>query len=336
MIGPSILSRVRRAILTTTLATTLGLVVPTTAFAQGSYPAGPVRIVVPFPAGGPLDFLGRLLSDRLSVRLKQPFVIENRPGANGNIGTDSVAKAAADGQTLLLVLGSTLTVNPALYDRLPFDPEQDFQPISVLASYGQMLVVHPSLPVSSVPDFVAFAKEHADRPITYATGGGNGSPGHLTMEYFRAQAGFPMLQVPYKGAAPAVIDLIAGRVQSGFLITAGVLEHVNAGTLKAIAVSGAKREALAPSVPTVAEAGYPDFNADFYFLILVRRGTPDLITAVIEKEVRDALQSTDIQEKLRAQGLDPLASTGAEAAARLKADRARWARIIKDAGIKAD
>jgi tripartite-type tricarboxylate transporter receptor subunit TctC len=220
------------------------------------------------------------------------------------------------------VLDTVLTANPALYKNLPFDPERDFRPISIVASYAQMLVVHPSVPVNTVAEFVAFARSRNDRPLTYATGGGNGSPGHLTMEYFRAQAGFPALQVPYKGAAPAVTDLVAGQVQSAFGVTAAMLPHVKEGQLRAIAVSSIHRTRLAPDVPTIAEAGYPGFNTKFYFVMLV--------------PARQALKSPDLREKLRAQSLEPVASTGIEATALLKTAAERWMSVIRAADIKSD
>jgi tripartite-type tricarboxylate transporter receptor subunit TctC len=318
------------------VATVMTLGLPAAGGAEETYPAGPVRIVVPFPAGGPVDFVARLLGDKFSTRLGRPFVVDNRPGANGNIGTDSVAKSSPDGQTLLFVLGTTMTVNPALYPKLTFDPERDFRPIAIVGGFAQMLVLHPSIPANSVAEFVEYAKQQRQRPITYATGGGSGSPGHLTMEYFRAEGGFPALQVPYKGNAPATMDLIAGHVQSGFLITAGVLEQVRQGKLKAIALSGMQRTSLAPTVPTIAESGYPSFNAEFYFVLLAPRGVSEAIGQLLEREVGEALRSPDVQEKIRAQDIEPVVTVGREASVRLAADRARWARIIKSAGIKPD
>jgi tripartite-type tricarboxylate transporter receptor subunit TctC len=219
-----------------------------------TYPSRAVKVVVPFAAGGPLDLVARTLSDKLSARLKQPFVIENRVGAGGNLGTEVVAKAPPDGHTLLMVLATTLTANPALYKKLPFDPDKDLRPISLLTNSSQMMVVHPSVPVNSLAQLVALAKKE---PLTYAHAG-PGSGGHLTMEYFRTVAGFETVQVPYRGNAPLVIDLVAGQVKAGFVSTAGVIGHVRAGRLKGLAISSAKRSPLAPEVPTAAEAGYPD------------------------------------------------------------------------------
>lgn len=182
-----------------------------------NYPSRPIKIIVPFPPGGPSDFSARLLADKLAASLKQPFIVENRPGASGNIGTDAVAKAEPDGYTLLLVPETPLTVNPGLYPKLAFDPVKDFATISIAASFSLMLVVHPSVPVTSVAEFVAYAKSLKDKPLLYGSGGGRGDPGHLTMEYFRQQAGFEAVHVPYKGNAEVVMGLLGGQIQAGFL-----------------------------------------------------------------------------------------------------------------------
>jgi tripartite-type tricarboxylate transporter receptor subunit TctC len=284
-----------------------------------TYPTRPIKLIVPFPAGGPLV-------------LKQTFVIENRSGAGGNIGTEAAAKAAPDGYTLLIVLGTTLTVNPGLYAKLPFDPNADLVPISILTGSSQMLVVHPSVPVNSVAEFVAYAKKE---PVSYAHAG-HGSPGHLAMEYFRLRAGFQANPVPYRGNAPLVNDLVAGQIPAGFVASAGVMPHVHAGRLKGLAVSATKRSQLAPDVPTVAESGYPGFEVDTYFVLLAPAGTPAPILELLEREVRQAVKAPDLQEKFRAQDLVPIASSAAEAKARLKADTERWAQVIKAANMKAE
>jgi tripartite-type tricarboxylate transporter receptor subunit TctC len=303
----------------------------TLVFAQ-SYPTRPVKVVVPFAAGGPLDLVGRAVSEKLSASLKQPFVMENRTGAGGNIGTEAVAKAAPDGYTLLFVLSGTLTANPAMYRKLPFDVEQDFRPISLLVASSQMVVVHPSLPVNTLAEFVAYAKK---QPVTYAHAGA-GSSGHLAMEYFRTMAGFETVQVPYRGNAPLVIDLVAGQVKAGFVSTVGVIQHVREGRLKGLAISSAARSALAPNVPTTAEAGYPAFKLETYFVLLAPAGLPDAIVELLEREVRAVLKAPDLQDKFRAQDIEIVASTAAEALAFLRADTALWARIAKDANLRVD
>jgi tripartite-type tricarboxylate transporter receptor subunit TctC len=301
------------------------------AFAQ-SYPTRPVKVVVPFAAGGPLDLVGRAVFEKLSASLKQPFVLENRTGAGGNIGTDAVAKASPDGYTLLFVLSGTLTANPALYRKLPFNVEKDLRPISMLVASTQMLVVHPSVPVNTLAEFVAYAKK---QPLAYAHAG-PGSGGHLAMEYFRTMAGFETVQVPYRGNAPLVVDLVAGQVKAGFVSTAGVIQHVRDGKLKGLAISAAARSALAPDVPTTAEAGYPDFKLGTYFVLLAPAGTPDTIAEQLERAVRAVLASPDLKEKFRPQDIEVVGSDAAAARAFLREDSALWARIARDANLRVD
>jgi tripartite-type tricarboxylate transporter receptor subunit TctC len=262
-----------------------------------SYPTRTVKIVVPLPAGGPVDFTARVLAENLHAALKQPVIVENRAGAGGNIGTDAVAKADPDGYTLLFVLETPLTVNPALYKHLPFVPDQDLVPISIVASFHQMLVVHPSIPTNSVAEFVALAKQSF---LTYGSGGGRGTPGHLTMEYFRMQAGLQLVHVAYKGNAEVVTDLVAGHIQSGFVATPGVLQLVKDGKLKGLAVSGALRTPLAPNVPTVAESGYPEFETGFGLVMMAPKAIPEPTRAFLEREVRQVVGNLQVQEKLRA------------------------------------
>ena len=297
-----------------------------------SYATRPVKVVVPFAAGGPLDLVGRAVFEKLSASLKQPFVLENRTGAGGNIGTEAVAKAAPDGYTLLFVLSGTLTANPAMYRKLPFNVEKDFRPISLLIAATQMLVVHPSLPVNTLAEFVVYAKKE---PLAYAHAG-PGSGGHLAMEYFRTMAGFETVQVPYRGNAPLVIDLVAGQVKAGFVATAGVIQHVRDGKLKGLAISSTGRSPLAPDVPTGAEAGYPAFRLRTYFVLLAPAGVPDAIADLLEREVRAALKSPDLQERFQPQDVQVVASSAAEARAFLREDTALWARIAKDANLRVD
>jgi len=319
----------------TAFAAAILLMLPSAVQAQ-TYPSKAVKIIVPFPGGGPLDFVTRLLADKLSGSLKQPFIVDNRGGAAGNIGTEAVAKSAPDGYTLLSVLDTPLTVNPALYNKLPFDPDRDFIPISIVASFSQMLVVHPSLPANSPAEFVTYAKKQGERPLVYGSGGGSGSPGQLTMEYFRIRAGFPAIHVPYRGNAQVVTDLIGGQVASGFVAAPGVLQHVKEGRLKALAVSSARRTELAPDVPTVIEAGYPDFDVQFYLVILVPITVPNSTVVLIEREVMQALRASDLRDKLRAQGLEPIGSTSSDAKLKLKEVRERWSTVVKAANIKPD
>ena len=313
------------------IAITCACLAASSAFAQ-SYPTRPIKVVVPFAAGGPLDQVGRAVFEKLSASLKQTFVIENRTGAGGNIGTEAVAKAAPDGYTLLFVLSGTLTANPALYRKLPFNVEKDLRPISLLVGSSQMMVVHPTVPVNTLAEFVAYAKK---QPLNYAHAG-PGSGGHLAMEYFRTMAGFDAVQVPYRGNAPLVIDLLAGQVKAGFVATAGVIQHVRGGKLKGLAISSTKRSPLAPNIPTAAEAGYPDFKLVSNFVLLGPAGLPDAIADLLEREVRAALKSPELRDKFAAQDITAIGSTAAEAREFLRADTALWARIAKDANLRVD
>jgi tripartite-type tricarboxylate transporter receptor subunit TctC len=268
--------------------------------------------------------------------MKQPFVVENRPGASGNIGTDAVAKAEPDGYTLLFDLDNPLTVNPTLYPKLAFDPVKDFATVSVVASFSLTLVVHPSVPVTSVAEFVAYAKNLKDQPVLYGSGGGRGDPGHLTMEFFRLRAGFEGIHVPYKGNAEVVMGLIGGQIQAGFLATPGVLQVAREGRLKALAVSSLQRAPLVPEIPTIAESGYPSFEVGFYQVMLVPKAVPEPIRALLERETRQAVQSPDMQARLRAQALDPIGNSGAEAQALLTSATERWQSVIKTSKIRLD
>jgi tripartite-type tricarboxylate transporter receptor subunit TctC len=302
------------------------------------YPNRLIKLIVPFAAGGPLDITARAIADKMSVSLKQPFVIENRPGAGGNIGTELIAKAAPDGYTLGMVLGTTLTANPSLYSKLPFDPDKDIRPISIVSTSGNMLVVHPSVPVNSVAEFVALAKAAAARkePIAYASAGGIGSPGHLVMEYFRLHAGFDVTHVPYRSNPAMVVDLVAGQVKVGFVISSGMMDHVLAGRLKGLGVSRTTRSPLAPDVPTIAESGYPGFRVETYFVLLAPAGLPEPIAALLEREVQAALEHADVIERLRAMDTTPVAIIGPEVRARLQADRAVWAKVVAAAKMRLD
>jgi tripartite-type tricarboxylate transporter receptor subunit TctC len=255
--------------------------------------------------------------------------VENKPGAGGNIAAELVAKSAADGYTLLFAIDTTFTVNPSVYKALPFDPAKDFAVISVPVTYGQMLAVHASVPANSVADLVALSKQ---KKLTYASGG-NGTPSHLSGAYFLATTGSDMTHVPYKGTGQSVIDVVAGQVDSIFAVTTGVLPHVKSGKLRALGISSSKRSALAPDVPTIAEAGYPGFEASFAYALMAPAGTPVDMVQTLARELQRALAQADVQEKNRifdytVTGLDP-----AQSATWLKENRERWAQVIRRAGI---
>jgi tripartite-type tricarboxylate transporter receptor subunit TctC len=320
----------RRPLLASIAAAGLIVLAATQVSAQ-SYPQRAIRLVVDRPAGVPHDILARALSDKLSAALKQTVIVDNRVGAGGNLAAEFVARSAPDGTTLLVALDTTLTVNPTLYKNLSFNPHADLRPLAIMATSSNMLVVHPSIPVNSVAEFVAYAKTN---PVSYAHGG-NGSPGHLTMELFRMMAGFPATPVPYRGNAQLAVDLAAGQIKVGFVGTAGVIEHIRAGRLKGLAVSSAQRRPVAPEIPTIAEAGY-DFRRDTYFVLLAPAATPEPVAALIEREVLSALQSPDLIERFRPVNMDVVAVSGVEVKARLEADTRLWAKVIEATGMRAD
>jgi tripartite-type tricarboxylate transporter receptor subunit TctC len=292
----------------------------------------PIRIVTAGIAGTSFDLIARALADGLSPALKQPVLVEPRPGAAGNVGAEFVAKAPADGHTLLMALGTTFTVNPSLYRKPPFDPLADFHYLAVTSTTSTMLVAHPSVPVRSVADFVAYAKTE---PVAYAHGG-NGTPGHLAMEYFRLLAGFKTLPVPYRGNPQLVTDLVAGQIKFGFVATSGVVQHVRGGRLNGLAISTRSRSPLAPNIPSLAEAGYPDFEFDSYHVLAAPARLPASAAALLEHEVLRVLASADLQEKFRAQDIVISPTAGAAAKARIASDFHRWSDVVKAAGMQVD
>jgi tripartite-type tricarboxylate transporter receptor subunit TctC len=314
-------------VLTIVLISTLG---PKQVSAN-NYPSRPVQIIVPIAAGGPLDLLARTLGEKLSEALKQPFIVENRPRAGGNIGGKVAAAAAPDGYTLLLAFGWIATVNPVLYKNLGYDPRHALRPISIAAMSNSLLVVHPSIPTNTVAEFISYAKE---QPRNYAHSG-IGSPAHLAMEYFRQRAGFEALPVPYRGAAPLVTDLISGQTKIGFIATAAVINYVNEGRLKGLAISTPKRSRFAPNIPTIAESGYPGFSVETPYVLFAPSGTHDDIIKILERETRNALRAPELQEKLAFDKTEAVGSTAEEAAALLKADTELWSSVIATAKIEA-
>ncbi|MBI3436556.1 MAG: tripartite tricarboxylate transporter substrate binding protein, partial [Proteobacteria bacterium] len=241
------------------------------------YPSRVVKIIVPIAAGGPIDSIARSIAQTLSDRLKQTFVVENRPGAGGNIGIQAAIGAEPDGYTLLLAAGSMLTVNPLIYKKAPFDPGADLRPLTTLTVSTQTLVVHPSLTVKTLSDFIAYAKKE---PLTYATSG-YGSPSHLAMEYLRMLAGFSATPVSYRGLSPLMIDLLSGQVKVGFVSTSGAIGNLREGKLRGIAISGAQRSRLLKEIPTIAESGFPQYELDSYILMLAPAHLPEPIAALL-------------------------------------------------------
>ncbi|HTO50236.1 MAG TPA: tripartite tricarboxylate transporter substrate-binding protein [Burkholderiales bacterium] len=299
--------------------------------AAQQYPVKPVRVIVS-TVPGPLDAFTRILFEKVAAELKQPFVIENRPGAGGNLAAELIAKAPPDGYTLLSAIDTTFTVNPSLYKKLPFDPAKDFATISVPVTYGQMLAVHPSVPANSVAELVTLAKQ---KRLTYASGG-NGTPSHLTYAYFLATAGVDMTHVPYKGTGQSVVDVVGGQVDTIFAVVTGVLPQVKGGKLRALGVSSPQRSGLAPEVPTIAESGFAGFDASFAYAVMAPAGTPEEIVQILNRAIRRALASPDVQEKNRLADYLVTDLDARQSADWLKDNRERWAKVIARAGISAD
>jgi tripartite-type tricarboxylate transporter receptor subunit TctC len=313
--------------------TILGALFAAAALAQ-TYPAKPVTWVVPFPPGGGTDISARTVAARLSENWKQSVVIENRAGAGGIIGADAAAKARPDGYTLLIVNVGITSINPDLYPKLPYNPDSAFTPISLLCELPFVLMASPSFPPSSVKELVAYAKANPGK-VTFASSGQGGSP-HLTAEIFQIATGTRLTHVPYKGGGPAMTDLMAGHVD---LLFASVLEgsgHIKAGKLKGLAVTHAQRSPALPDVPTLAEAGVKNAESGSWIALLAPRGTPQPVLDKVARDIRQALEQPDVREKLVAQGAVPRASTPAELQRLIDADRARYGRIIRDKGLKAE
>ncbi len=298
------------------------------------YPSKPIRLVVPFPAGGTTDILAREVGQRLSLSLGQPVVIDNRPGAAGNIGSELVAKSAPDGYTLLMATVGTHAINPNLYARMPYDHVKDFAPVVLVAGVPNVLEVTPSLPVHSVADLIKLAKEKPGQ-INFASSG-SGTSIHLSGELFKTMAGVDMTHVPYKGSAPAITDLIGGQVQVMFDNLPSSLPQIKADKLRAIAVTSAQRAPALPDIPTIAESGLPGFEASSWFGIVAPAGTPPTIIARINADVNQWLQSPEAKEKLLAQGAVAAGGSPEQFAAYIHAETEKWARVVKASGAKVD
>ena len=306
-------------------AATLALLIPGAVLAQGaSWPDKPIRVIVPLPPGGPSDIVLRSAAPAVQRTLGQPVVIDNKAGANGNIGTAEAARAAGDGYTWLWTTDTTMTVNPHVYDEMPFQGS-DLQPVTRASTFSQTLVCHPGLGIKSVADLVRKAKESS---LTYASGGA-GSPGHLTTEQFSAAAGIQMTHVPYKGPAPAVQDMLGGQVNCGFLAGPTVLPHVRSGRLVALAVSGLKRSPLLPEVPTVAEAGFPGFDATFSLVMMAPKSVPQAIVRRMHEAMSAALNSAELAEKLAQSDQAVAADSPRDTGIRLEQDYQRWGAVAR-------
>ena len=305
---------------------------PSTSSGQ-AYPTKPVRIVVPFAPGGPNDIIARLVAQKLTEARGQPFLVENRAGAGGNIGTDFVAKSAPDGYTLLSAGPGSLIINP-LMGKVPYDTARDFAPITLMARAPNALVAHPSLPVRSVKELIALARARPGE-INYGSGG-NGSTPHLSAALFAAMAGVALTHVPYKGTAPATADLIGGQVQIAFLGIPTVLPHLKSGRLRVLAVTGLRRAPELPDVPTVDESGVSGYEVSPWYGLFAPAGTPRAIVARLSAESAKIVRAPEMREKLAAQGAEAGGSTPEEYAAVIRADTATWASVIALAGLRAE
>jgi tripartite-type tricarboxylate transporter receptor subunit TctC len=310
-----------------------GLLLPALALSQ-AYPSKPVRVIVSFPPGSTPDNVGRALASRLQEALGQPFVVENRAGAGGNIGADAVAKAPADGYTLLVSTNGVFAINKALYKSMPFDPDKDLQPISLLATAPQMLVVQPSLGVKSFKDFLDYARRNPDK-LSYGSVGA-GSASHLTMELLKSEAKISIVHVPYKGFPPAVTDMLGGNLQTMFAIIPGVLPHVKAGKMDGLAVTALKRSALAPDVPSVAELGLPQLESLAWIGLAAPAGLPHEILARLNQKTVRGLQAAEVRELLGKQGFDVVAGTPQEFARWIRAESEKWSKVVRASGATAD
>ena len=307
--------------------------VPAPADAQ-PFPARPAKLVVPFPPGGPLDVVGRGIAQKLSETWSQGVVVENKPGAGGNIGADFVAKAPPDGYTVVMGALSTHAVNPNLYAQMPYDAKKDFAPITLVAITPNVLVVNPALPVHSVKELIAYAKAHPGK-LSFGSGS-TGSAGHLAGELLKVDAGLDMVHIPYKGAAPATQALLAGDTQLMFDNLANAMVQVKAGKLRALAVTTSQRSKLAPDLPTMAEAGVPGFDISTWFGLMAPAGTPPEVIARWNADVTRILNTPEMRERLIAQGAEAAPDTPAEFTRFIADELARYARIVKASGAKVD
>ncbi len=311
----------------------LGCVAVFRSSAQG-YPARAVRIVVPYPPGGTADLLGRLVGQRLTEALGQSFVVDNRGGAGGNIGTDAAAKSPPDGYTLLMGNAPVLAINPTLYGKVPFDPVRDFAPISMVANVPLLLVVHPSLPVRSAKELIAFTKARPGQ-INYAAASA-GSTTHLAMELFKTMAGVNLVQITYRGSGPALAALVGGEVPVMFELFPTAISHVKGGKLRALAVTSPARSSLMPELPAVAETGLPGFDVASWFGVLAPAGTSRDIVARLNAEIVKMLGAADMRERFENLGTEPRSSTPEQFAQLIPAEIKKWAKVVKESGARVE
>jgi len=315
------------------IATATALVQGIGAATAQTYPVKPIRVVVPFPAGGGIDTVARILTPKLTESLGQPAVVDNRVGASGTIGTEAVAKAPPDGYTLLATFASHAQ-NASLYPKLGYDTVKDFAPITLIATVPNILVVNPSLPVKTVKDLIALAKKHPGE-ILYASIG-NGTPAHLSAELFNSMAGIRMTHIAYKGAAPSIVALISGETQLTFTTVLVAMPHVKSGRLRALGVASLKRAAVLPDIPTIDEAGVRGYESNAWYGLLAPAKTPPAIIEQLHRETVKALQLADVRDNLKAQGAEPVGSTPRDFATLINAEIEKWRKVVVATGAKAD
>lgn len=325
----------RRLLLSAGAAIGLGAALPSIGFAQAmgaAFPSRPLRIVVPYTPGGTNDVIARVLGQKLQEMWSQPVVVENKPGASGNVGSSEVAKAPPDGYTLLLTNINIVSMNPALMERMPFDPQKDFAPISLLGTSALMLVINPSVPAQNVQQLIDLARREPGK-LNYASSG-NGSPQHMSAEMFKAMTKTSMLHIPYRGAAPAIADLLAGQVQVTVGVVNQLLPHLKTGKLRALGVTSRKRLTSAPEIPTLDESGVPGYESEIWLGLAAPAGTPPAIINTINQAAHRVMAMPDVVEKLNAQGIEVLVSTPEQMRQRGLDDLKRWGDVIRTAGIK--
>ena len=322
---------IRRLFCLTAAATLAAALLPLQALAQGAYPNKPVRFVVPYPPGGGTDVIARIVQGKLQEQLGQTIVIENRGGGGGSLGSDVVAKAPSDGYTVLFTLSSH-TINPAIFPKLPYDTERDFESVGIVASLPQILVAHPSFEANTVQELIALAKK---KPLQFASVG-NGSPSHLAGELLNLRTGLKITHIPYRGGGPAVTDVLGGQVPMLWVSIPAAAQFVKTGKLKALAVSTVKRSAAFPDVPTMQEAGVADFEVDSWYAMFVPAKTPKPFIERLNKAMNAAIADPEVKDKLLAQGSEGVGGAPELLTRTVKAELGKWAKLAKDANIKAE
>jgi tripartite-type tricarboxylate transporter receptor subunit TctC len=314
------------------VAAALALLLFAPSVSAQQYPSKVVKLIVPQAPGGATDVFARAIGQKLSERWGQPVVVENRAGAAGNIGTDAVAKSPADGYTLLVTYAGSQAINPALYANMPYDSVKDFQPIATLASTPFFLITHPSVPAKTLKELIALSKSKPDG-LSFASSG-NGSVNHLLAEMLKAESGFRYVHVPYKGVSQAITDVLGGQVETSFASVPSVLQTVRSGNVRAIAVSSGRRIAVAPDVPTIAEAGFPGYDVNPWWGMLAPAGTDMAIVNKINADVAEILKTPEMDKILGSKGAEPFVNSPDEFLKILKADVEKWAKVVKAAGVK--